>query len=140
MFDIEKPIRTDGHFTWKEALFHPQWKCHVMPPYDIQENIKWTARTMEDIRGCLGGKPIYVTSWYRSPFYNELIGGSMNSMHMKGLACDFFVSHMSCDDVRAKLKSYLRLFKIRMEDNPGSAWVHIDLKNVHLESERLFKK
>lgn len=34
------------------------------------------------------GKPIYVTSGFRSGKLNELIGGSKTSFHMRGLAAD----------------------------------------------------
>ena len=39
------------------------------------------------------GKPINVGSWYRTEKYNKKIGGSSNSLHLDGLACDFHVDH-----------------------------------------------
>lgn len=39
------------------------------------------------------GKPINVGSWYREEKYNKKIGGSSNSLHLDGLACDFHVDH-----------------------------------------------
>lgn len=35
------------------------------------------------------GKPINVSSWYRTKSYNQKIGGSRNSLHLDGLAMDF---------------------------------------------------
>jgi len=34
------------------------------------------------------GKPLFVTSWYRDPVHNAKVGGSKNSMHLKGQAVD----------------------------------------------------
>lgn len=39
------------------------------------------------------GKPIVVTSGFRSPFLNRLVGGVSTSQHMQGLAAD-----LRCDD------------------------------------------
>ena len=39
------------------------------------------------------GRPINVGSWYRTASYNKKIGGSSNSLHLDGLACDFHVDH-----------------------------------------------
>lgn len=42
------------------------------------------------------GKPIIVTSGYRSRFLNELVGGVSTSQHLSGLAAD-----LCCDDPKA---------------------------------------
>lgn len=52
------------------------------------ENLKQTAQRMDAIREGLG-KPIIVTSGYRSPEVNAAIGGSRTSAHCHGLAVDF---------------------------------------------------
>lgn len=47
---------------------------------------------MQELRNRYG-KPINVGSWYRSAEFNKNIGGSANSLHLDGLACDFHVEH-----------------------------------------------
>jgi len=42
------------------------------------------------------GKPIVVTSGFRTPFLNRLVGGVSTSQHMQGLAAD-----LRCDDPKA---------------------------------------
>jgi len=39
-----------------------------------------------------------ITSGFRTPEYNKLIGGSITSSHMSGLACD-----IACDNSRMRL-------------------------------------
>ena len=45
------------------------------------------AEMMQFLRDLLG-KPIKVNSWYRTAHYNVSIGGSNNSIHLDGRACD----------------------------------------------------
>jgi len=59
------------------------------PPIELIPVLKATARCMEDVRDLLGGKPVLVSSAYRSPELNAFIGGSKNSQHMSGEAVDF---------------------------------------------------
>ena len=42
------------------------------------------------------GKPIVVTSGFRTPFLNRLVGGVSTSQHMQGLAAD-----LRCDNPKA---------------------------------------
>lgn len=42
------------------------------------------------------GKPIFVTSGFRTPCLNRLVGGVSTSQHMQGLAAD-----LCCDDPKA---------------------------------------
>jgi zinc D-Ala-D-Ala carboxypeptidase len=54
----------------------------------VLTNLKLTAIGMEKVRALLG-TPIIISSGYRSPELNAAIGGSTQSHHMQGLACDF---------------------------------------------------
>src|SRR5262245_52834251 len=59
------------------------------PDTDTRRNIEKLARRLEIVRTVLGSLPIHISSGYRCPALNKLIGGSETSMHMKGLAVDF---------------------------------------------------
>jgi hypothetical protein len=58
------------------------------PDTEALENLMLTAGKMEAVRELLG-KPIIVSSGYRSPELNAAVGGSKQSHHTQGLACDF---------------------------------------------------
>ena len=60
-----------------------------IPVGDALTNLERLARTLEQVRALLYGAPILVSSGYRSPAINGLIGGSLSSAHMRGLAADF---------------------------------------------------
>lgn len=52
-------------------------------------NLRQLARTLERVREALGGHPIIISSGYRSPELNRVVGGSPTSDHANGLAVDF---------------------------------------------------
>lgn len=60
------------------------------PPPDIAARLKVVAAQMEEVRELLGGKPITITSGYRSPALNAATPGSAKaSAHTLGWAVDF---------------------------------------------------
>jgi len=58
------------------------------PSAETMQNLLRLAVRLELVRAALGNNPLHVTSGYRSPRLNQMVGGSKNSMHMQGLAAD----------------------------------------------------
>lgn len=84
-------MKLTEHFSWDEVTFSEtaiRNDINNTPPEDLNHNIMRMARFMEQVRYVVGGRSIFISSWYRSPELNALIGGSKTSAHMKGLACD----------------------------------------------------
>jgi hypothetical protein len=59
------------------------------PPAPIIDALRKTAELLEKCRRTLGGKPIHISSGYRSPRLNREVGGADNSAHLYGQAADF---------------------------------------------------
>ena len=59
------------------------------PPAEMVAALNRTAQLLEEVRALLGGKPVLVSSGYRSPAVNRAVGGAANSAHMLGCAADF---------------------------------------------------
>ena len=53
---------------------------------------------LEKIRAHFG-KPVRITSGYRSPAYNAKVGGVKNSYHVKGMAADIVIDGVKSKEV-----------------------------------------
>lgn len=124
------------HFRWKEVLWCPKWGVHVWPNDKQYLMLMNVIQRLEAIR-IQFDKPIIITSGLRPRNYNDWskpygVNGAKFSAHKLGEAVDFviegFEGPSGCDDVRHVLKSRLEGLKMRMEDKPGSDWVHIDIR------------
>ena len=83
-------MRLTEHFTLEElTLSQTALRLGVdnTPTPEIVKALRHTAAGLERIRAIVG-QPLFVTSGYRSPQINALIGGSKNSQHCHGEAAD----------------------------------------------------
>lgn len=80
------------HFTLGE-LTHSQdavrFGLDNTPPPEAIRNLERLAEVLEQVRSLLGDKPVLISSGYRSPDINTLVGGAEASQHTQGLAVDF---------------------------------------------------
>jgi hypothetical protein len=60
-----------------------------IPNGEAVENLRRLAAVLEDVRALLGNVAVLVSSGYRSPALNRLVGGSNTSAHVSGCAADF---------------------------------------------------
>lgn len=130
------------YFTVKDALWLPTWNRLAIAKDGLgptqQANLSMLMVVMDKVRAFLA-KPIIVHVSFRPYAYNKLIGGALNSSHVEGKACDFHVAGMTCDAVRAALLPKLEEWGLRMENLPGSSWVHLDTRPVPKGGTRFFK-
>ncbi|PHY20942.1 D-Ala-D-Ala carboxypeptidase family metallohydrolase [Caulobacter sp. BP25] len=94
------------------------------PPPEIIARLKTVAQQLERIRELLGGKPIRITSCYRSPDVNRAAGGAKASAHLEGWAVDFV-----CPDYGTPLQIAERLERSAITFDQliheHGVWVHI---------------
>ena len=76
-----------------------------LPPEELWPNIVPTLWVIDHLRASLGF-PIVLTSTYRSPEYNEAVGGAENSYHMRNMACDFHVAAHAPERIGHILKTW----------------------------------
>lgn len=96
-----------------------------IPTADILHTMKRTALKMEKVRLILGNKAIIVSSWYRSPAINKIVGGSVTSQHMAGEAVDFVCPRFgTAREVFEKLKENKDLIRYDQLIYEYT-WVHI---------------
>ena len=91
--ESSKSIKVSANYSLYELLYSQtadknNLKDQFDPPKDILDALKVTAeKLLEPIRKSIG-KPVTVTSGYRSPELNKLIGGATKSDHSFGRAVD----------------------------------------------------
>ena len=90
---------------------------------------------MQEIRDLLG-RPIKITSGYRSPDLNRAVGGNPRSQHMQGEAIDFVCPDFGSPDYIARF--------LKSKDIPIDqclvelSWVHISFKMRKEANRRMF--
>ena len=74
-------------------------------------------------------KPMIITSGYRCPQVNKLVGGVSNSQHTKGQAVDFIVHGMGIKSVI----DFIKYSGIEFDQliNEYGNWVHISYNKGH---------
>ncbi|MDR7231413.1 hypothetical protein J2X45_002513 [Caulobacter sp. BE264] len=85
-------MQMSAHFTLAEMTVSANAQrlgLDNTPPPDIIARLKVVAAQMERVREALGGKPVRITSCYRSPAVNRAAGGAKASAHLEGWAVDF---------------------------------------------------
>ena len=74
------------------------------------------------------GKPMVISSGYRSEELCEAIGSSKNSQHAKGQAADFEMFGIDNKELAKYIKNNLVFDQLILEfynpDDPSSGWVH----------------
>lgn len=115
------------HFTLEELTASDYAVRHGLdntPPADIMDNLRRVAAVLELVRAAVG-KPVIVTSGYRSPVVNAGVGGTGTSAHCQGLAADIKVPGMRPYDVcQAIRKAGIGFDQLILE---YGAWTHIGL-------------
>lgn len=81
--------RLSPHFTLAELTVSQAAVRHRLanrPVGTVVDSLQRLALFLEQVRAMLFNAPILVSSAYRSPAVNNLVGGSIRSAHMQGLA------------------------------------------------------
>ena len=80
---------------------------------------------LEHIRARLGGRPVIVTSGYRCPEHNELIGGAPNSDHLYGWAADIVIRGIEPEELAKVVRLYLPHGRIGTYSNKSCVHVGV---------------
>lgn len=110
----------------------PAHGLNTAPPETLWPNIVPTAKILDQLRARLG-VAIKINSAYRSPAYNQAIGGAGASWHMQFLACDITASGVSPRKVADTLTQMRRegMFIGGIGRYPG--FTHVDTRGVNVD-------
>lgn len=98
---MDRDTQLTPHFNLSEFI-RPQ---DPMPSKAVLANLQRLAERLEKVRA-LVGKPIKITSGYRTAAHNKAVGGAPGSYHLKGMAADIIVPGMSAPRVQGILHDW----------------------------------
>ena len=116
------------HFTLKELTVTNHRELSNVPNQEQIANLTRLAAFLEQVKAVLGGKPIMVTSGYRSKAVNDAVGSKDSSQHRLGCAADFRVPGMTPDQVvRALVNSPIQYDQLIREFD---SWTHVSVPSL----------
>ncbi len=119
-------MRLTEHFDYEELISSDTAKLGGI--YNVPDDRQaaclalLAAEVLEPARQAYG-KPIRVTSGYRSERLNKAVGGKPNSQHLRGQAAD-----LVCDDLEELydiIHEHGNYDQLLLESNGKSRWIHV---------------
>lgn len=117
------------------AMYFNRWRGDVKnnyPPRALWPNFLPTLRIIDDLRVTIG-KPITITSSYRSPAYNKAVGGAPQSYHKKFVAADIQVASTTPHEVYKILRLWREQGKFSGGLGLYPTFVHVDTRGFNAD-------
>ena len=140
----KKTMNVTENFTLEElykSSTAEKLKINNTPNEEVKNSLILLAtKVLQPLRVAFG-KPITVTSGYRSPLLNQAVRGAKTSQHLKGEAAD-----LKCSDNKKLFETSKKLIEEKkievgqLIDEYNYSWVHISLPNLKHKNEILHIK
>jgi len=140
---MDTTLRLSPHFTLAELCASSTATARGLdntPPPELLPRLIMLAEMLERIRSTVG-QPIVVSSGYRCPELNTLVGGATTSDHPQGHAADIiapkFGTATQLARLLAPLVSVLSIGQIILEGVKGKQWVHVSTREPERSVNRI---
>lgn len=136
------------HFTFKEMFFSARAEqdgivnVPAAGDTEVLDNLLNTMRELEKARNMFG-LPIIVTSGYRTPEVNALVGGTDGSQHLRGQAADITANRKNDNEELARI---IRTFcdydqLITYQNAKGQVqWIHVSFRREGIGRKEWLQK
>ena len=122
------------HFTLAELTATSHRQFDNTPNEKELANLQKLAEFLEQVKTALDGKPVIITSGYRSKPVNDSVGSSDKSQHRTGCAADFKVPSMTPDQVVRTIIAaglpYDQIIREFSDPVAGGGWTHISISDT----------
>ena len=136
------------NFTYEELIRSSTAQAHkidnIPPPLELSKLQRLCKEVLQPIRDKYG-QPIWVSSGYRCPKVNALVGGSKTSQHMKGEAADIKATKTNNSDLFNLIKSMIDKKEITVGQliweygtKKEAQWVHVSLPREKNNNQILY--
>lgn len=119
----EPSLQTEPFESNQDLLSRSRLACRHCGEVIVEERL---VQAIQELEKNLG-RSVVITSGYRCPEHNRLVGGSRHSLHMSGLAVDLHVPGLSVRDLRTAV------LKVRAFQDGGigtyPTFIHADLRD-----------
>lgn len=109
-----------------------EFDCRDGTPYPREwtvTRLKPLIEGLEVIRTYFGDRVITITSGYRTPNYNKMVGGAKYSQHKEGRAADIKVKGISARRVAVGVRALMRAGKIPLGGiGSYASFTHYDIR------------
>jgi zinc D-Ala-D-Ala carboxypeptidase len=132
-------MQLSEHFSYAELTCTSHRTLDNTPDERALLNLRRLAVLLEELKTLLGGKPVIITSAYRSKAVNDVVGSKDTSQHRLGCAADLRVPGMTPDEVvRRVVDSNLPFDQVIREfaTPQGGGWTHISVPNTLSDAPR----
>ena len=122
------------HFSLAELTATSHRQFDNTPNEEETANLQKLAEFLERVKEALDGKPVIITSGYRSKPVNDSVGSSDKSQHRTGCAADFKVPSMTPDQVVRTIIAaglpYDQIIREFSDPVAGGGWTHISISDT----------
>lgn len=137
-------MKLSENFTLQELIKSPQASRKGLrndPSEEVIANLKCLVENiLQPLRNAVNA-PVVISSGYRSPEVNKLVGGAKASEHLFGYAADIEVPSLDNKQlfnyVKRNFKFTQLILEFYEEGIPDSGWVHISYNPNNLQNKCL---
>ena len=128
--------RLSENFTLRELVASETARANGIENRPDEQALVYLARlamVLEMVRAELGGRPVVVTSGFRSAGLNAAVGGSRTSAHLEGRAADLVVPLFgSPAEVAARVAGmgFMAFDQLILERFGRREWVHLGMARI----------